>query len=80
MADGRHVVEELRQVAVAWLGLHPDRHRPVTRVVGEYDQETAGVEAAVRQPAGPGLGVRDTNGGHRRSSGATATGIRFHTL
>jgi hypothetical protein len=47
----------LRQVAVARLGLHPDRYRPVTCVVGKHDQETAGAEAAVRQLAGPGLGA-----------------------
>jgi hypothetical protein len=38
----------------------------VTRVVGEHDQETVDEKVAVPQISGPGLGVRDTDGGHER--------------
>jgi len=64
-------LDEVRQVAFARLALQPDRHRPVARLVGEHDQVAVSDEAAVRQSPGPGLGVRDTDGGH---------GCRLHTL
>ncbi len=35
-----------------------------TRVVGQHDQVTAGLEFAVGQPPGPGLGVRDSDSSH----------------
>ena len=54
----------MRQVAGARVASHPDRYGPVTRVVGQHDQVTAGLEFAVGQPPGPGLGVRDSDSGH----------------
>ena len=57
-------LEEMRQVVGARVASHPDRYGPVTRVVGQHDQVTAGLEFAVGQPPGPGLGVRDSYSVH----------------
>ena len=54
----------MRQVVGIRVASHPDRYGPVTRVVGQHDQVTVGLEFAVGQPPGPGLGVRDSDSSH----------------
>jgi hypothetical protein len=55
------------QVTLAGLAAQPDRHGPAAGVVGQHDQVASGVESAVGQPSGAGLGVRDPDSTHGRS-------------
>jgi len=42
----------------------PQRHRPVTRVVGEHDEDLAVHDTAVRRPSGPGISKHDADNRH----------------
>ena len=58
----------------------PQRHRPVTGVVGEHDEVPAVHGTAVRRPSSPGISKHDTDNRHDGPLGAARQRIGPHSL